>query len=52
MAKHELTMSLLVAFNIGIQRADFSTKVVVSSQHRKREREMQDKSKGEISKLD
>ena len=33
MAKSELTMSSLVAFNLGIQRNDFSTNVVVSSQH-------------------
>ena len=32
MAKHELTMSLLVSFNLGIQRDDFSTTVIVSSQ--------------------
>ena len=33
MAKHELAMSSLVAFNLGIQHNDFSTTVVVFSQH-------------------
>ena len=33
MEKHELTMSSLVAFNLSIQRNDFSTTVIVSSRY-------------------